>query len=181
MAQIIHIVAFDNAGVIGIKDKLPFTLPEDLASFQMLTEGSLICMGFNTYDSIIKNYMSGKTEFLSGRKVAVACSDNSKAKARNISNIYANVTFFSEESLRQLISRNRQAIIIVGGNSLYRQYSPTLVIATEVESDVPSDTLPEDTFTYPVFKELPNFKRLVIQGIASSASGLKYKRVLYLN
>ena len=180
MAHIIHIVAYDKAGVIGIKDKLPFTLPEDLASFKMLTDGSLICMGFNTYASIVKNYMAGKTEFLPGRKVAVACSDDAKAKARNMANTYDNVTFFSEESLRQLVSRNREAVIVVGGNSLYKRFNPSLIIATEVESDVPAGTPIEDIFTYPVFNSLKDYKRLVTQE-GTSSNGLKFKRVLYVN
>lgn len=179
MAHVIHIVAYDKDGVIGIKDQLPFTLPEDLAAFKMLTNDSLICMGYNTYASIVKNHMSGKTDFLPGRKVAVACSDNTKAKARNLANTYDNITFFSEESLRRLISSNNEPVIVVGGARLYSRLSPTLIIATEVDSSVPVGTKPEDLVKYPFWKTDRNSKRLVLEK-ATSSTGLKYERVLHL-
>lgn len=179
MAHIIHIVAHDKDGVIGIKDQLPFTLPEDLAAFKMLTDGSLICMGYNTYASIVKNHMAGKTDFLPGRKVAIACSDNTKAKARNLANTYDNVTFFSEESLRRLISSNNEPVIIVGGAHLYRRYHPTLIIATEVDCSVPAGTKDEDLVKYP-FKDVQRQSKKLVLEECTSSTGLNYKRVLHL-
>lgn len=181
MAHIIHIVGYDNQKVIGIKDQLPFTLPEDLAQFKLITDNSLICMGFNTYQSILKNHMKGKTDFLPNRKIMVACSDNAKAKARNLTNTYDNVTFLAVEPLRHLVSRNQEPVIVVGGAKLYERFHPTAVLATEVDCDVPAGTPEEDLVKYDIaLGKDSGFKRLVLAEEVS-ANGLKYKRVLYLS
>lgn len=46
------IVAMDRERGIGIDNKLPWHLPEDLAHFKRLTTGHPILMGRKTYDSI---------------------------------------------------------------------------------------------------------------------------------
>ena len=55
MTRIIHIVAMDKNGTIGVNDKLPFYIPEDLSNFKAVTMNSLIVMGFKTYESISNN------------------------------------------------------------------------------------------------------------------------------
>jgi dihydrofolate reductase len=46
------IVATDAAGGIGLRNTLPWRLPEDLAHFKRITTGHSIIMGRNTFDSI---------------------------------------------------------------------------------------------------------------------------------
>lgn len=46
------IVATDAARGIGIRNTLPWRLPEDLAHFKLLTSGHTIIMGRKTFDSI---------------------------------------------------------------------------------------------------------------------------------
>lgn len=46
------IVATDSAGGIGIDNRLPWRLPEDLAHFKRLTTGHPIIMGRKTFESI---------------------------------------------------------------------------------------------------------------------------------
>ncbi|MGB7479081.1 MAG: dihydrofolate reductase [Burkholderiaceae bacterium] len=46
------IVALDAARGIGIRNALPWRLPEDLAHFKRLTTGHTIVMGRKTFDSI---------------------------------------------------------------------------------------------------------------------------------
>jgi len=46
------IVALDAARGIGIRNALPWRLPEDLAHFKRLTTGHAIVMGRKTFDSI---------------------------------------------------------------------------------------------------------------------------------
>jgi dihydrofolate reductase len=52
MTQISLIVALDAQRGIGIDNKLPWHLPEDLAHFKRLTSGHPIIMGRKTFDSI---------------------------------------------------------------------------------------------------------------------------------
>ncbi len=46
------IVATDNAGGIGIRNALPWKLPQDLAHFKRITTGHPILMGRKTFESI---------------------------------------------------------------------------------------------------------------------------------
>jgi dihydrofolate reductase len=52
MTQLTLIVAMDARRGIGIDNKLPWHLPEDLAHFKRLTSGHPIIMGRKTFDSI---------------------------------------------------------------------------------------------------------------------------------
>ena len=52
MTQLSIVVACDQQGGIGIDNKLPWHLPEDLAFFKRTTSGHPIIMGRKTYDSI---------------------------------------------------------------------------------------------------------------------------------
>ncbi|MFT5644270.1 MAG: dihydrofolate reductase [Janthinobacterium sp.] len=54
MTQLTIIVATDAARGIGIKNTLPWRLPEDMAHFKRLTTGHPIIMGRKTFDSIGK-------------------------------------------------------------------------------------------------------------------------------
>jgi dihydrofolate reductase len=50
--QLTLVVAIDAQGGIGIDNKLPWHLPEDLAHFKRVTLGHPIIMGRKTFDSI---------------------------------------------------------------------------------------------------------------------------------
>ena len=52
MTTLTLIVATDNAGGIGIRNTLPWKLPEDLAHFKRTTTGHPILMGRKTFESI---------------------------------------------------------------------------------------------------------------------------------
>jgi dihydrofolate reductase len=52
MAQITLVVAIDAQRGIGVDNKLPWHLPEDLAHFKRVTLGHPIIMGRKTFDSI---------------------------------------------------------------------------------------------------------------------------------
>jgi dihydrofolate reductase len=52
MTQLSIIVATDAAGGIGIANRMPWHLPEDMAHFRRLTTGHTVIMGRKTYESI---------------------------------------------------------------------------------------------------------------------------------
>jgi dihydrofolate reductase len=52
MSQLSLIVAIDRQRGIGVRNQLPWHLPEDLAHFKRLTTGHPIVMGRKTFDSI---------------------------------------------------------------------------------------------------------------------------------
>ena len=53
LAPDIHLIfACANDGVIGLDNKLPWHLPEDLAHFKKITTGQTVLMGRHTWDSL---------------------------------------------------------------------------------------------------------------------------------
>ena len=48
------IAAVSKNGVIGVDNKLPWNLPEDLKRFKELTTNNVVIMGRKTYESIGK-------------------------------------------------------------------------------------------------------------------------------
>jgi dihydrofolate reductase len=53
LAADIHLIfACANDGVIGLDNKLPWHLPEDLAHFKKITTGQTVLMGRHTWDSL---------------------------------------------------------------------------------------------------------------------------------
>lgn len=133
MSYIVHLVAMTKDGFIGVDDKLPFTIPEDLKNFKSLTEDSLICMGFKTFESIFNNYTKNQKTFLPGRKVTVVCSDDVKAAKRSTEYPLDNVLFVSHKMFSSLVHRNSRPVIIVGGGRLFDMFRPSLIVATSVD------------------------------------------------
>jgi dihydrofolate reductase len=54
MTMVAMIVAVSENGVIGVDNKLPWYIPDDLKRFKKLTTGNVVIMGRKTYDSIGK-------------------------------------------------------------------------------------------------------------------------------
>ena len=162
-ASIVHIVAFTKTDkVIGINNKLPFTLSDDLKRFSSLTQDQLICMGFNTFKDIYDNHTKDKTKFLSGRKSIVVCYNNKDhhTSVEDLQRKYGTDTlnFITEKELRTVLSYSNTPVIIIGGSKLYQEFKPTVVLATIVDTaidssdtvlDPTSEDSTQDIVTYP--------------------------------
>lgn len=196
MTRIIHIVAMDKNGTIGVNDKLPFHIPEDLSNFKAATMDALIVMGFKTYQSIADNYsktLGNNTKdpnsFLPGRKVTVVCSTKEKALERTKTCAFNNVLFVGKETYYKLVQQNNTPVIIVGGSALYSDsFSPSLIIATIVDTTIVAKEN-EVLYKYPYFNKLgldPNSKERVsyfkipFQENVSKNSDLKYNYNIFL-
>lgn len=104
-------VAFSDNYVIGIKNDLPWHLPEDLRHFKEVTMGKTVLMGRNTYDSIFNRL--GKP--LPGRKSIVV--------SRQIDFIPPEgVTVF--DNLDKALTSTSEDIYIIGGGEIFRQTLP---------------------------------------------------------
>ena len=126
MIAIIAAVAKNN--VIGVKNDLPWHLPEDLKRFKELTLGNVVVMGRKTYDSIIgrlKKPLPGRT--------SVVISTQELQLPPGVE-LYHNLT-------DALASHKGQDIFIIGGAQIFNQslnLADTLYI-TQVDKDVEGD------------------------------------------
>ena len=126
MIAIIAAVAKNN--VIGVKNDLPWHLPEDLKRFKELTLGKVVVMGRKTYDSIIgrlKKPLPGRTS------VVISTQDLQLPSGVEL---YHNLT-------DALASYRTQDVFIIGGAQIFEQsigLTDTLFI-TQVDKEVEGD------------------------------------------
>ena len=120
------VVAMARNGVIGLDNRLPWRLPDDLRYFKQVTLGHPVIMGRRTYQSI------GKP--LPGRKNIVATRD-ADFEAPGC------VVVHSLDAAWKAAQGAEEACVI-GGTSLFEETLPMadVIHLTEVEADVVGDT-----------------------------------------
>ncbi len=102
--QLSIITAIDKNQVIGISNRLPWSLPADLIRFKRITWGKTIIMGHNTYKSIGHPLPGRKNIILSRDKLNIAgCL------------VYNNLELALDQHL------DEKEIFIIGGQNLYQQ------------------------------------------------------------
>lgn len=127
MLSIIAAVAENNC--IGIKNDLPWNIPEDLKHFKDITQGKPVLMGYKTYLSIVSRI--GKP--LPGRTNIVVSRENVQVPFENViiySDLQKAVQDFKDKDL-----------FVIGGASIYKQmidYADKLYI-TRVHKIVDGD------------------------------------------
>jgi dihydrofolate reductase len=120
------IAAVSNNGVIGVDNKLPWDLPEDLKRFKELTTGNVVIMGRKTYESIGKPLPN---------RINIVITRNKDFFAPDVI-----VTNSLESAL--LKAGGDKDIFIIGGGEIYKQsmnFVDKLYI-TEVDMGVEGDT-----------------------------------------
>ena len=130
------IVAMDRNRGIGIENRLPWRLPDDMKRFRQLTMGHHLVIGRKTFASI------GKA--LPGRSMIILTRDPSfKAPDCLIAHSIAQAIDIAR-------SRGETELFIGGGSEIYREALPlaTRIFLTAVDADVEADTLfPELDFS----------------------------------
>ena len=124
MSSLTIIVATDKQGGIGIENKLPWHLPEDLAHFKRMTSGHTIIMGRKTFDSIGRPLPNRRNIVISRdpewKHEGTTCVESLPA---------AQALLGSEEAY------------IIGGAQIYQQAISLAdkLIITEIEKEFPCD------------------------------------------
>ena len=116
------VVAYSQNRVIGVKNQLPWHLPNDLKHFKELTLNQQILMGRKTYESIGRPLPHREMIVLTRQ------ADFHSDYARTIHNLSA---------LRPL----QQDLVIIGGAEIYQLTLPQadLIYATEVKTVLEGD------------------------------------------
>lgn len=105
------IVAYDSLGGIGLKGKMPWSIPEEMKIFKTLTMGHAIIFGRTTFDGI-KRALPGRKTYVATRLLSYHVDDP------NIEIIHD-----LEPFLRQAVV-SPSVFYICGGSDLYRQAMP---------------------------------------------------------
>lgn len=121
-----HIVCMDKFGVIGIGNKMPWHIPEELKYFKKITENSIVIMGKNTYVSI-GTPLSKRINIIVSSQSESLCS----------SNVYVRNTLDEALDLAYYLGLKEQKnIFIIGGASIYEQTIPYITKAYITVLDV---------------------------------------------
>lgn len=139
------IAAVSENGVIGVDNKLPWYIPDDLKRFKKLTSGNVVIMGRKTYESIGKP-LPNRMNIIVSRNKDLVIKDC----------IVAN-------SMGQAIKKagTDKKIFIIGGGEIYNQgfiYADKIYL-TKVHQEVEGDTtFPEIDTTF-CWLEKENIKK----------------------
>ncbi len=128
------IVATDRERGIGIDNRLPWRLPEDLAHFKRVTTAHPIIMGRKTFDSI------GKP--LPGRRNIVVTRNPSWRRdgVETVTSVEEAVALVKLADVRS--NDTELEAFVIGGAEIYRQALPscTRLIVTEIDKVFKCDT-----------------------------------------
>ena len=157
----ILIACADRGWGIGYKNRLLFSIPEDMSFFRQITAGKTVVMGRKTFDSL-------KVKPLSGRRNILL--------TRNRSFVFEGVEIVhSTKELAELTQNTKsEDIVVIGGSQVYKQlmeYCDTAYI-TKVFAESPADSF------LPDFDSLEDWKVAEMSDIKEH-NGLKYRFVTY--
>jgi dihydrofolate reductase len=166
MARLILLAAVAQRNVIGIRNELPWHLPEDLKRFKALTTGHTVAMGRKTFDSIVTRL--GKP--LPNRRSVVLTRDRhwapSVGDAASVRVVHG---------VDELLALSDDPIYIIGGAEIYGLTLPLAaeLDITEVGLDVDGDAFfPDVNFV--------EWSREAGPELTSESSAIKYRFVRYL-
>ena len=111
--EIALIYACATNGVIGKGGTMPWHLPEDLAHFKQLTQGSPVIMGRKTWDSLPPRFrpLPGRSNIVVTRQ-----PDWSEVGAQRASDLH--------EALQIAEQSNPTTVWVIGGAQIYAQALP---------------------------------------------------------
>lgn len=124
------VAAVASNGVIGVDNRMPWHLPEDLRHFKALTLGHPVIMGRRTFESIVARI--GKP--LPGRENIVV----SRTQGLEIPGV--SVASSIEGALA--LCTGEPLVFVIGGGALYSAALPLAdgIVLTEIHRDYPGDT-----------------------------------------
>ena len=125
MSRISLIAAMANNRVIGIDNRLPWRLPDDLQHFKHLTLGKTIVMGRKTWESL-PGLLPDR------RHIVVTRNLDYQAQGAEVVNTI-------EEAIAAV--SDDEEVLIVGGANLYQQMLPVAgtMYLTLVDADIAGD------------------------------------------
>ncbi len=124
------IAATAHGRVIGIDNRMPWHLPEDMKFFRETTRAKPVIMGRRTWDSLPDNVrpLPGRTN--------IVLSRNPSFEAEG-----ATVASSLDEALKFAVSTGAEIAFVIGGAELYRQTLPRAdkLILTEIAGTFEGD------------------------------------------
>lgn len=109
MTIISIIAAMSENRVIGYKNSLPWSIPEELQHFKKVTMGKTMIMGRKTFDSINRRLLPGR------KTIILTTNEGETGTEYEVAN---NI----EQAIE--LAGDVEEIMIVGGANIYREFLP---------------------------------------------------------
>jgi dihydrofolate reductase len=156
--RITLVVAMDRERGIGVQNRLPWHLPEDLAHFKRLTSGHAIIMGRKTFDSI------GRP--LPNRRNVVITRDAAWRRE--------GVDAVTSLDAALALAGDAEEAFVIGGAEIFRLALPAAarMVVTEIDARFDCDTF------FPAIDD-SRWQTASREGYHSAAAGLDYAIVDY--
>ena len=133
------VIAMDEDGLIGIENKLPWRIPEELEFFRLLTNRQAVIMGRKTYESIgkplknrtnmvITNKTSGALRLKVIEELPYVSAETEKEVHSANEDIRKGVTRITLEDAKKYIKAlndEGKRVCVIGGKSIYEELIPT--------------------------------------------------------
>lgn len=159
----LQVVAVDKNWGIGNDGNLLFHISEDLKNFRRLTEGKTVILGRKTLVTFPKGAP------LKNRRNIILSRDESYSVEG------AEVARSVEEAAELLKNENTDNIVVIGGESIYRQMLPLCdtAVVTKIDAEAPAS----DKF-FPNLDEDENWY-LAEESEVKEENGIKFKFCTY--
>lgn len=102
---------------IGINNRLPWNLPEDLAWFKQNTLGKPIIMGRKTWESLPYRPLPGRMHFIVSRDADYQAVDHKNNRSHSQVIIADSI----EQAIEQAAATKAEEVFFIGGENIYRQ------------------------------------------------------------
>ena len=129
--KIIIIAAMTKNRVIGLDNKLPWRIKEELQYFRKITLNKAIIMGGNTFVSLKQQPLSNRYNIVLTRKtskfIEIIDHQNENHQYNNLAfatNVQDGLTKAKEFYLNNKLIMDQQEILIIGGREIYLQFLP---------------------------------------------------------
>ena len=145
--MIVGIWAEDERGLIGVKGRLPWTLPAELHHFKQTTMGQIILMGRKTFDGMNQRTLPGRTTVILTHDQTYQVADKSVLVFHSPKDILA---WYHEKELE-----TAKDLYIIGGAEIFKVFSQYLdrLYRTVVHGEFEGDTYFPDVIDYDQFTE----------------------------
>ena len=127
------IVAASENNVIGIKNDLPWHLPDDMLFFKKTTKNSVVIMGKKNYLSIPKKFrpLAGRLNIILSRKLDFTAEN-------------CIIAHSFEQAIRLAKQQKKENIFIIGGGEVYKyaleKKLVDIIYLTRIHTHIDGDT-----------------------------------------
>ena len=179
------IVALNQDGVIGINNKIPWYIPEDLQRFKKMTEGNIVIMGRKTYESLPLNQrpLKNRLNIVLSRQKNIYDFEHDNLIFTTMDNIYDIIkeNIFIEEEGGD--NNSKKKVFIIGGNEIYKLFinQCSIINITEVIFNIDENIILKEDNTITYFLPLIDFfsKDKNEDYLLSKNENIKYRYITY--